>query len=59
MKKGGILLSVHCDDAEWSKQARELMKARARKTSRPLAKLRRTTESVTSRCHVHEPSVHL
>jgi len=26
VKKGGILLSVHCDDADWTKQARELMK---------------------------------
>jgi len=25
VKKGGILLSVHCDDAEWTKQAKELM----------------------------------
>ena len=26
VKKGGILLSVHCDDAEWIKQAKEFMK---------------------------------
>jgi len=26
VKKGGILLSVHCDDAEWVKQGKEFMK---------------------------------
>jgi hypothetical protein len=26
LRKGGILLSVHCDNAEWSKMAREILK---------------------------------
>jgi hypothetical protein len=25
IKKGGILLSVHCDDSEWSKRAKEIL----------------------------------
>ena len=25
IRKGGILLSVHCDDSEWAKRAREIM----------------------------------
>jgi len=26
IKQGGILMSVHCDDADWTKRAKELMK---------------------------------
>jgi hypothetical protein len=25
IRKGGILLSVHCDDSEWTKRAKEIM----------------------------------
>jgi hypothetical protein len=27
VRKGGILLSVHCDDSEWTKRAKEIMEA--------------------------------
>jgi hypothetical protein len=27
LKKGGILLSVHCDDAEWAKRAKRILAA--------------------------------
>ena len=27
VKEGGILLSVHCDDSEWTKKAKEILKA--------------------------------
>lgn len=26
VKEGGILLSVHCDDATWTKRAKEILK---------------------------------
>ena len=26
VRKGGILLSVHCDDSEWTKKAEEILK---------------------------------
>jgi hypothetical protein len=27
IKKGGVLLSVHCDDSDWAKKAKEILKA--------------------------------
>lgn len=27
INKGGILLSIHCDDSEWAKRAKEILQA--------------------------------
>jgi len=55
VKKGGILISVHCDDNEWKKKAMRLLEQCGARDVSSSSEVRETTSSVTRETPTHRP----
>jgi hypothetical protein len=50
IKEGGVLLSVHSDNSDWTKRAKDIPNRQEQKTSPRLGRAARTTAEPTSPC---------
>ena len=50
IKEGGILLSVHCDDSDWTKKAKEILEHSGAQDVTSTGEARLTFRRPTSRC---------
>lgn len=55
VKKGGILISVHCDDYEWKKKAMRLLEQCGARDVSSSSEVRDTSSAVTRETPTHRP----